>query len=331
MRNLNTILAICLFFTLLSCDNSTKKKSDIKTIEQTIETKEITVNKQGVIETKKEANSTSTKQKNTIGFIKNFDIKVGYNDTLVLRNTIEYHLNNGIIYIKEFYPNKKLKSESYWVNNITPVYQIKQYKEDGKIQRIIDKSIGKYDLHYVLNKVGHIKKLRNQRFKIYLSDKTDDFENKTWIINYNHEEYNLGASGNDILIDSKTGRVTSQIYSISDQPTNLNRPTPDQLPTFPGDIKTFEKFVANSIEVPDDSLVNAEVHVLYNVDTYGNTGNFTAYGGTDYLNNEVLKIAKKMPNWIAAEDHNTDGACNVQGEDYGKYTFAFSVFFRRFE
>jgi hypothetical protein len=315
----------------LSCDNSTKKKSNIKTIEQSLKTKENAISKQVIHETKSQDDPISTKPKNTIGFIKIFDIKIDYNDSLVVRNTIEYHLNNGIIYIKEFYPNKNLKSESYWVNNITPIYQIKQYNQDGKLRKVINKSVGKYDLHYVLKKIKSFKELKGKNFKILLSNEADELKDITWIINYNHEERRLGASGDDILINSKTGGIERQSYSISDSPTNLDRPTTDQLPTFPGGIKTFENYVANSIEVPDDYLINAEVNIRCSVDTYGNVANFHVMGGTKYLNDKVLRIAKTMPKWQPAKDHNTNGASNVEGADFGKYMFMFSVYFRRFE
>jgi len=189
-------------------------------------------------------------------------------------------------------------------------------------------------LCYVLNKIKSLKRLKGKSFEIYLYTATNDADgvkNPTWVIDYNQEKRRLGASGNEILIDSKTGRITSRIYSICDSPANLDLPTTDQLPTFPGGIKTFEMYVANSIDVPNDSLINAEVIVMYSVDTYGKVGNFRTSGGTNFLNNEVLKIVKKMPDWTAAKDNNTDGACNVKGEDYGKYTFGFSVYFRRFE
>lgn len=331
MKRLNISLLACLSIALLSCNNSTKSKSNIKVIEQTIRSKEITVNAQGIIETKSEPKLIPTKLKKIIGFINICDTKIGYKDTFVLRNTIEYHLNNGIIYIKEFYPNKKLKSESYWVDHIIPTNQIKQYNQNGNISKIIDKSIGKYDLCYVLNKIKSLKELEGKAYLIHLSNKLYDDNDITWFITYNNTTNRFGSDNDEILIDTKTGRTTDNRISISDQPANLNEPTLDQLPTFPGGIKTYEKYVANSIDVPHDSLVNAEVIVMYSVDTYGKVGNFRTEGGTNYLNNEVLKIVKKMPDWTAAKDNNTDGACNVKGEDYGKYTFGFSVYFRRFE
>lgn len=331
MRSLKNILAICLCFTLLSCDNSTKKKSNIKTIEQTIKTKENAVRKQDIIETETQTTSISTKQKKTIRFIKICNTQIAYEDTLVIRNTIEYHLNNGIIYIKEYYPNKKLKSESYWVNHIIPTYQIKQYNVDGSVNKVIDKSIGKYDLCYVLNKIKSFKELEGKAYSIHLSNKSYDDYDITWFITYNKSSNRFGSGGDQILINSKTGRTTDDRFSISDQPTNINEPKPDQLPTFPGGIETFENYVANSIEVPDDSLVNAEVNIRYSVDTYGNVGNFHVMGGTKYLNDRVLRIAKTMSKWKPAKDHNTDGACNVEGGDYGKYIFGFSVYFRRFD
>ncbi len=70
---------------------------------------------------------------------------------------------------------------------------------------------------------------------------------------------------------------------------------------------------------------------MYSVDPYGIVSNFHTQGATNYLNNEVLKIVKTMPNWTPAKDKRTDGASNIEGENYGKYILGFSVFFRRFE
>jgi len=328
MKNLNTILVICLCFTFLSCDNSTKRKSSPKTAKPNNKSNEISINNLGVFEVKPETKPNQRKLKKIIGFIKICDIQIGYEDTIVLRNTIEYHLNNGIIYIKEFYPNRKLKSESYWVDNIIPVYQMKIYNQNGQLKKIIDKSIGKYDLCYILNKIKST--LQNKDVEISLSNMNDYNDRKTWSVTYNHIDNEFSSSCDGINYDSRTGFTTSGGFSISAQPANTP-PTTDQLPTFNGNIKTFEKYVANSIWIPNDSLVNAEVIVTYNVDTYGIVGNFQTHGATNYLNQKVLEIVKKMPNWIAAKDHNTYGACNSEDKDSGKYYFGFSVYFRRFE
>ena len=332
MRSLNTILAICLFFSVLSCDSSTKKKSISKILEPTNKSKDTSSNKLNVFETEPETQPTPEIEKKTIGYIKICDIQIGYEDTLVLKNTVEYHLNNGIIYIKEFYPNKKLKSESYWVDNIIPVYQIKQYKKDGTIKRIIDKSIGKYDLCYVLNKIKTNPILSKKKVHISINDNfDDDVETKSWSVTYDHSESEYNSHAKGIYFNSKTGRSSPGGYSISDEPVNFTRPTKDQLPTFPGGIKKFENYVANSINIQPDSLKNAEVFVMYSVDPYGIVSDFQTQGATNYLNNEVLKIVRKMPNWTPAKDKRTDGASNVEGEYSKEYTFVFSVYFRRFE
>jgi hypothetical protein len=324
MKRLKTILFIGLGVLIL-ISNIVKGQSNTKTRKNTITNNHISIAQKHKT---KEVTSKQIEKKDSIRLC---DISFAYKDTLALRNTVEYHLNNGIIYIKEYYPNKKIKSESYWINDIIPIYQIQQYNQNGSISNVIDKSIGKYDLCYVLNKIESFKELEGKQYTIGLSNKADYVENLTWFITYNHTENRFGSSGDQILIDSKTGRTTDNRFSISDQPANINEPTNNQLPTYPGEIKTFEKQVANSINIPQDSLINAEVSVMYSVDSNGNVGNFRVMGGTSCLNNEVLKIAKTMPRWLPAKDHNTDGACNVEGEDYGKYTFGFSVFFRRID
>lgn len=308
LQRLMTIWLVCLGIFLLNCNSIVTGQTNTKT------RKKITI-----------------KQKPKTDSIKICDFSFACKDTIILRNTVEYHLGNGIIYIKEYYPNKKLKSESYWINNIIPIYQIKQYNEDGSVKKVIDKSIGKYDLCYVLRKIESFKELEGKQYSIFLSKKLYVDDNITWIITYKKSSNRFGSSGDHILINSETGWTTVERFSISHQPTNLNKPKPEQLPTYTGDIKNFEKHIANSIDVPVDSLVNSEVNIRYSVDTYGNVGNFKVMGGTKYLNDKVLCIAKTMSKWQPAKDHNTDGACNVEGEDYGKYMFIFSICFRRFE
>jgi len=324
-KRLKTILIVCLGIFLLSSSNIVIGQSNTKTRGKTLTNNHVSVLKSH--KTKK----IKIKQRQKADSIRICDISFAYKDTIALRNTIEYHLNNGIIYIKEYYPNKKLKSESYWVNHIIPTYQIKQYNEDGSVNKVIDKSIGKYDLCYVLNKIKYFKELEGKDYSIFLSNKSYDDDDTTWFINYNKSSNRFGSVGDQILINSKTGRATDNRFSISDSPANIIEPKLEQLPTYSGDIKNFEKYVANSIDIPQDSLVNAEINIRYSVDTYGNVGNFHVMGGTKYLNNEVLRIAKTMSKWQPAKDHNTDGACNVEGPDYGKYMFMFSVYFRRFE
>jgi hypothetical protein len=324
-KKMKTILLFILVIFVLSNNNNVIGQSNTKTKEKMISKNHTSLSKSH--KTKK----STIKQIQKADSIRICNISVAYKDTIALRNTIEYHLNNDIIYIKEYYPDKKLKSESYWVNQIIPIYQIKQYNEDGSVNKVIDKSIGKYDLCYVLNKIKSFKELEGKPYSIHLSNKSYDDNDTTWFITYNNISNRFGSDGDQIIINSKTGRTTDDRFSISDQPTNLIEPKPEQLPTYSGDIRNFEKYVASSIDIPNDSLVNAEINIRYSVDTYGNVGNFHVMGGTKYLNNEVLRIAKKMSKWQPAKDQNTDGACNVEGPDYGKYMFEFSVFFRRFD
>jgi len=49
------------------------------------------------------------------------------------------------------------------------------------------------------------------------------------------------------------------------------------------------------------------------------------------MNNEVLKVLKKMPNWNPAETKTTSVNQNSKNDESGIYSFAFIVYFRRFE
>jgi hypothetical protein len=330
LMKLKTLFLTCLCFSILGCAQKEKSKTTEKT-QRFDSSKVILENKNDTVEQELIENPISEKSKKTIGYVKICDFKISYKDTFTTKNTIEYRLDNGIIYIKELYPNKRLKSESYWVNNITPVYQIKQYNENGGIKKIIDKSIGKYDLCYILRKIKTNPVLKNKIVNISISDKSDYISHKSWYVTYDHSEYLTGSSAEGIYYDSQTGSSYPGGYSISDQPANLTEPTINQLPTYTGGIEKITRDLINNLNIPDDSIYNSRVIVSFNVDPYGVVGNFQTQGASKFLNSEVLRIIKKMPNWKPAKDKTTSGACNVEGEDYGKYTFAIFVYFRRFE
>lgn len=271
------------------------------------------------------------KRKTTNGYVEICGLRINHKDTLYTKNTIEYHLDNGIIYIKEFYPNKQLKSESYWVDNLTPVYQIKQYNENGCIKKIIDKPIGKYDLCYVLNKIRNSSILKNKVVNISISEKSDDQTNICWYVTYDFNESNTGSSADGIYYDTETGDSLQGGYYITDQPANWIEPTIDQLPSYPGGIEKIKQDLMLDLVIPSDSICNSCVYVKFNVDPYGIVGNIEIQGATTFINSEILKIIKKMPNWKPAKDKTNSGADNVKGEDFGKYIYVFRVYLRRFE
>jgi len=324
------LLMTCFCLSVLSCAQTEKSKSTKKT--QLNDSSEVVLeSKNDTIEQEQLENHILEKHKKTIGYIKICDIKISYKDMFVTKNTIEYHLDNGILFIKEFYPNKRLKSESYWVDNLIPVYQIKQYNENGSIKRIIDKPIGKYDLCYVLNKINTNSMLKNKVVNISISEKSEYQSNKCWYVTYDIQENQTSSSAEGIYYDTETGESEQGGYCILDQPANMNEPKIDQLPSYPGGIEKIKHDLIWELAIPSDSIYNSSVFVSFNVDPYGIVGNFYTYGATKFLNSEVLKIIKKMPNWKPAKDKNTSGACTINGEDYGKYSFGFSVYFRRFE
>lgn len=317
---MKTILLLILGIFLCGINNTVIGQPKTKTTQKALAKKPVSVSKA----------KGKTNQALTPDSIRICGISVVCKDSTTVRNTVEYHLNNGIIYIREYYPDKQLKSESYWINDIIPVYHIKHYNEDGSIKGIIDKKIGKYDLCDLLTRISKNSVLRDREINISISNKSKD-RNKSWYVTYDHSEYKFGSDAKGIYYDCETGGATPGGYSISQQLANLVDPTPDQLPTYPGGIEKFEKYINDNLNIPTDSLINSKVIVFYSVDPSGIVGNFQTQGSTNYLNKEVLKLAKKMPNWIPAKETTTTGACNVKGDNYGKYTFALYVYFRRFD
>lgn len=278
------------------------------------------------------SNEDHLNNQKSLGYIKLCNYKIGYKSQIVIRNTIEFHLNNGIIFIKEFYPNKKLKSESYWVDEITPIYRMILYNQDGSIKRRIDKSLGKFDLPDILKRIHTSPVLLNEDVEISISNGADMISGKCWSLKWDQFEDKFSYSTERVFFDPKTGRSFEGGYAIlSDPDQPYIEPTKDQLPTYPGGLEKLKVDLSDSLLLPIDSIVNSKVLVSFNVDPDGHRGNLHTEGSTDFINGEVLKQFKKMPDWQAAKDKSTPGSCKIDGEDLGKYMFKFSVNFRKFE
>ena len=75
----------------------------------------------------------------------------------------------------------------------------------------------------------------------------------------------------------------------------------DVLPSYPGGMDALRKFLEKNLHTPDE-LENGEtvnVRVKFVVDYTGKLQSFvTVLDGGDAYNKEVVRVLKKMPNWI---------------------------------
>jgi len=74
----------------------------------------------------------------------------------------------------------------------------------------------------------------------------------------------------------------------------------DVLPSYPGGMDALRKFLQKHLETPDE-LQNGEtvsVRVKFVVDYTGKLKSFVTGQGGDAYNNEVVRVLKKMPDWI---------------------------------
>ena len=81
----------------------------------------------------------------------------------------------------------------------------------------------------------------------------------------------------------------------------------DPMPEFPGGIEKLREFLSENISYPGSARkdsVEGKVFVLFLIDKKGKAQNFQVKKGvrTD-LNNEALRVVKKMPRWKPGEQN----------------------------
>ncbi|WP_418894433.1 hypothetical protein [Limibacterium fermenti] len=249
-----------------------------------------------------------------------------YSKKVKVKNTIEYYLENGIIYIQEYYSNEKLQSESYWVNDIIPVYEITLYHRDGRIKKVIDKSVGKYDLCYILQAIKINPKLKQKKVFISLSSNLDASSRKKWHVTYDLQADEHGETAEGIGYDPQTGISFNAPHGFETMPDRSKGPDPQQRPGYPGGFEKMTIDLRNRLSIPRDSLINERAIVTFEANTQGVISNVHVQGNiTEYIKSSILREMKKMPNLTPS--------ANTTGFVFGQkpYTFALIVPLRIFE
>jgi periplasmic protein TonB len=82
----------------------------------------------------------------------------------------------------------------------------------------------------------------------------------------------------------------------------------DVLPSYPGGMDALRKFLQKHLQTPDEleSGESVSVRVKFVVDYTGKLKSFVTGPGADAYNNEVVRVLKKMPDWIPGKTKGED-------------------------
>lgn len=108
-----------------------------------------------------------------------------------------------------------------------------------------------------------------------------------------------GVAGNSLAGTADEKSISSAPATAIDVTTPML--SPDVYPSFPGGDEALKKFLEKNLrtpgDMPDDATITVQVEFVVGYD--GKLKSFTVVkdGGDDF-NNEVIRVIKKMPDWI---------------------------------
>jgi len=145
------------------------------------------------------------------------------------------------------------------------------------------------------------------------SDVIDEIKNNVSIGSVNHIDPGTpstpvvvpAGTGTGGPVSTGTGTETSRV----DVTTPVN--DPEVMPSYPGGIEALRKFLAKNLNNPEDmeegQSVNVKIRFVVNYD--GKLQSFvTAQDGGEAFNKEVVRVLKKMPQWIPGKTNGQNVA-----------------------
>lgn len=244
----------------------------------------------------------------TQGFAQKTDsVKIcGFNfaivDSFIFDSKKELSLDCNIKVIQDFDIDGKVLKESFWLEEVTPIYETRFFKMDGTPYKTIKRNDSEFDICYALNIANKYGLINKQGFYISITDTTrfDEYENH-WLVGYEKVDGEDWTETIGKVIDLQNGLVENYHSLIHDQPLedgiemeNLIKEAPE----FTGGQDSLKYYIQSSIKVPVDSLISGRVYITFKIDTSGQVKNCKILRGiNEYLNNESLRIVKNMPKW----------------------------------
>ncbi len=99
----------------------------------------------------------------------------------------------------------------------------------------------------------------------------------------------------------ETGGGTEKTIPAIDKTSPMNGDAVDVLPSYPGGMDALRKFLEKNLQTPDEleGGQSVSVRVKFVVDYTGKLKSFvTVQDGGQAFNNEVVRVLKKMPEWV---------------------------------
>ncbi len=71
------------------------------------------------------------------------------------------------------------------------------------------------------------------------------------------------------------------------------------MPQFPGGDDSLWNFIVKNFEYPHHPPKSAKIYVAFTIEDGGSVSNLRIYkGAEERLDDEILRVFKKMPNWV---------------------------------
>lgn len=119
------------------------------------------------------------------------------------------------------------------------------------------------------------------------------------------DETIVGKPGEILIVTPKVPDVPSEGVDVGGAKVEVDKLTPNDfaevMPSYPGGMQALRKFLEKYLRNPEDleEGVNVKVRIRFIVGYDGNLKGFeTVQDGGSPFNNEVIRVLKKMPQWI---------------------------------
>jgi periplasmic protein TonB len=196
-----------------------------------------------------------------------------------------------------FIPKKKMVAENGMYDTITtsipPVDKKPEKKEPKEKNKTIEKPVT------TKKDVANIVITRDKADTVQTIDEKDKIASTTNIVPdsegpgvikpFGGESGGGGEKGPDIVIAKPEIDINTPTYS------------PDIMPSYPGGMEALRKFLQRNLNNPKEMEEGEEVSVKvkFVVDYDGKLQSFiTVQDGGEEFNKEVVRVLKKMPNWV---------------------------------
>jgi len=235
------------------------------------------------------------------------EVNIKIQEQKKIAGKIEMELDYHIKLIQDFYNNGKIKSETFWLQETTPIWIQRFYNKNGVITKIKQVDNEKFGICYALQQGKKHNLLKKDSYIDYFSENNWEFPNH-WFVGYDYNISNEGHDTKGIVIDKETGKINTYYTKLTIYPDNedeveeLGMTIVEYAPEFPGGIDSLRSYLQSNISIPNDSIINGRVFVQFWIDTTGKPIDSRVIRGINpSQDKEALRIVNSMPKWKPGE------------------------------